>query len=116
MRDLTPAACEVWKAVQVRDRAPLRSEWGADRVLLDGGSGSGRTFDWSLLAGYAEPEAAIIAGGLRADNVAEAAALGSYALDVSSGVESAPGKKDPERMAAFFRARRRLPGRGDQAR
>jgi phosphoribosylanthranilate isomerase len=55
----------------------------------------------------------ILAGGLRAENVAAAAALGTYALDVSSGVESAPGQKDPDRLAAFFRARRRLPGRGD---
>jgi len=115
VRALLPAACAVWKAARVSDhRLPLRAETGADRVLLDARSpGSGHAFDWSLLAGYPELGDAVLAGGLRAENAGRAAALGAYALDVSSGVESAPGQKDPHRLEAFFRARRRLPGRGE---
>jgi indole-3-glycerol phosphate synthase/phosphoribosylanthranilate isomerase len=114
VRELVPPGCEVWKAVRVVERVPGRAATGADRLLLDAASpGAGQRFDWSLLAHHAERSEVILAGGLRAENVAAAAALGTYALDVSSGVEAVPGQKDPDRLAAFFRARRRLPGRGD---
>ena len=69
-------------------------------------------FDWAGLAGYSERADAILAGGLAPENAARAAGFGTWALDVSSGVEAAPGRKDPVRLASFFRARRRLPGRG----
>jgi indole-3-glycerol phosphate synthase/phosphoribosylanthranilate isomerase len=111
LRARLPKGCEVWKAVRVDALVPRRSETGADRVMLDGPASS-RCFDWSLLADDPERSAAVLAGGLRPENVTEAAALGTFAVDVSSGVEAAPGKKDPERIAAFLRARRRLPGRG----
>jgi phosphoribosylanthranilate isomerase len=55
----------------------------------------------------------VLAGGLRPANVAAAAALDTWALDASSGVESAPGRKDPGLLRDFFTQRRRLPGRGD---
>lgn len=115
IRSVVPASCAVWKAVRVRERLPLASESGADRMLLDAvPTASQRVpFDWSLLEGYPERREAILAGGLRPDNVTAAAALGTYALDVSSGVEAAPGRKDPDRLAAFFAGRRRLPGRGE---
>jgi indole-3-glycerol phosphate synthase/phosphoribosylanthranilate isomerase len=114
VRALLPAGCAVWKAVRVRDRVPLRQETGADRLLLDAPSpGSGRPFDWTVLQEYPERSAVMLAGGLRAENVAQAAALGVHGLDVSSGVESAPGRKDPALLDGFFRERRRLPGRGD---
>jgi len=114
VRGLVPVECAVWKAVAVTERAPRREATGADRVVLDAKTpGGGRPFDWKLLAGYAELGESVLAGGLRAENAASAAALGAYALDVSSGVESAPGRKDPNRLKAFFTARRRLPGRGD---
>jgi indole-3-glycerol phosphate synthase/phosphoribosylanthranilate isomerase len=123
IRSLLPASCEVWKAVPGDCRVPLRTGIGADRLLLDGTApgwdgraarlgGWGIPFDWSALAGYPERAEVVLAGGLRAGNVAAAAALGTWALDVSSGVESAPGEKDPELLAAFFAERRRLPGRG----
>ncbi|HEV8197725.1 MAG TPA: bifunctional indole-3-glycerol-phosphate synthase TrpC/phosphoribosylanthranilate isomerase TrpF, partial [Gemmatimonadales bacterium] len=121
MRTLVPEHCEVWKAVRVRERIPLREETGADRLLLDGWApgrlgGSGTPFDWSLLADYAERGTAVLAGGLNAGNAEAAARLQSWALDLSSGVESAPGRKDASRLRDFFSARRRLPGRGDDPR
>ena len=78
-------------------------------LLLDGhaagaAGGSGRTFDWSLLPrGLAQP--LILAGGLHAGNVGDAVrAVRPWAVDVASGVESAPGIKDPGRLEAFIRA------------
>ncbi len=78
-------------------------------VLLDtaGGrsGGTGIAFDWSLLAGRTWPVPVILAGGLRAENVAEAIArVHPAAVDVASGVESSPGIKDESRMRLFFEA------------
>ena len=116
VRRQVPAAIAVWKAERVQERIPERG--GADRLLLDGWTagrlgGTGRTFDWSLLEHFPERAEVILAGGLRASNVAAAAALDTWALDASSGVESAPGRKDPGLLRDFFTQRRRLPGRGD---
>lgn len=82
----------------------------ADGILLDASDprihgGTGKTFDWSL-AREARPYAKIIlAGGLTAANVAQAIFEAKpFAVDVASGVESAPGVKDPAKMRAFFEA------------
>jgi len=80
-------------------------------LLLDahpagGLGGRGETFDWDGIPPLARP--LILAGGLDADNVAAAVRrVRPYGVDVSSGVESAPGIKDPRRMAAFAAAVRR---------
>ena len=75
---------------------------GAD---LPGGGGA--AFDWTLLAGRSFGKPWFLAGGLSPDNLAEAVRLtGAPAVDVSSGVESAPGVKDPVRIAAFLEAAR----------
>jgi phosphoribosylanthranilate isomerase len=82
----------------------------ADIVLLDAAvaglhGGTGATFDWSLLEGDALGRPYILAGGLRPSNVA--AALGRLSpaiVDVSSGVEASPGRKDPDRVRAFVEA------------
>jgi len=67
--------------------------------------GVGARFDWSLLADRAFREPWFLAGGLNPDNAAEAAAIsGAPLLDVSSGVESAPGVKDAALIAAFLKA------------
>ena len=67
--------------------------------------GTGESFDWELLRGHRSEVPAILAGGLRPENVAEAVAIARpYAVDVASGVETEPGRKDHAAMAAFFEA------------
>ena len=87
----------------------LRDYPHATGLLLDGhaageAGGSGKAFDWSLLpGGLAQP--LILAGGLHAGNVGDAVRTARpWAVDVASGVESAPGIKDPARLEAFIRA------------
>jgi phosphoribosylanthranilate isomerase len=65
--------------------------------------GTGQTFDWSLLRGLPAGKRFILAGGLSPVNVAEAIrVVRPYGVDVCSGVESRPGKKDPGKLAAFM--------------
>jgi len=67
--------------------------------------GTGESFDWELLRGHRSEVPALLAGGLRPDNVAAAIEVTHpYAVDVASGVESEPGRKDHAAMAAFFEA------------
>lgn len=76
-----------------------------DRRAKDLPGGTGETFDWELLRGHRSEVPAILAGGLRPDNVAEAVEIAHpYAVDVASGVEAEPGRKDHAKMAAFFEA------------
>ena len=74
----------------------------ADLVLVDSGSpGSGKAFDWSLLDGAARHRL-VLAGGLHPGNVGEAVAtVRPRGVDVASGVESVPGRKDPEKVRLF---------------
>jgi indole-3-glycerol phosphate synthase/phosphoribosylanthranilate isomerase len=118
VRRALPAGCEAWAAVRVTSRVPFRDESAADRLLLDASregmlGGSGRRFDWELLSNREDRAEMVLAGGITADTVAQAVELGTWALDLSSGVESAPGQKDAGRLGTFFARRRRLPGRGD---
>ncbi len=67
--------------------------------------GSGQSFDWELLRGHRSQVPDILAGGLRPDNVAAAIAIAQpFAVDVASGVELEPGRKDHAAMTAFFEA------------
>ena len=93
----------------------------ADRFLLDAkapaGSelpgGNGVTFDWRLLRNLDADVDYMLSGGLNKDNVAQALAeTGARGLDVSSGVESAPGVKDLDRMEQFFAAVRQATAKG----
>ena len=69
--------------------------------------GNGLVFDWTLLTGFESACPWMLSDGLDADNVAEAARIsGARAVDVSSGVESEPGLKDPDRIRAFAAAAR----------
>lgn len=96
-------ACTI-KAFSAGDRTVDRfAEFGADYLLIDGPSpGSGQLFDWRLGEGVVDPGQLIVSGGLRPDNVGEAIAhLHPYGVDVASGVESGPGRKDPHLVQAF---------------
>jgi indole-3-glycerol phosphate synthase / phosphoribosylanthranilate isomerase len=106
VRALIPAETEIWAAAKV-GAGSIGPRTGADRLLFDSGSGgTGRTFDWSRVAGRPELKRSLVAGGLDPANAAEAARLGAYALDVGSGLEAVPGWKDSNRVAAFFEALR----------
>lgn len=107
----------VMKAVGISVREDLARvaefEAVADQILLDAKApkgaalpgGNGAAFDWGLLAGFSPQKPWMLAGGLTPFNVAEAVArTGARQVDVSSGVESAPGVKDEGLMRAFLGA------------
>jgi phosphoribosylanthranilate isomerase len=109
----------VMKALPIEqkpDLAPIRIyEKVADWMLFDGRApreatrpgGLGKTFDWSLLENLDLKIPFMLSGGLDVGNVAEALRITrAPAIDVSSGVERAPGEKDPEKIRAFVRAAR----------
>jgi len=74
----------------------------APYVMFDSGGGTGRTFDWSLVEQHRPQQPFFLAGGLTPDNVAEAIRVTHpYAVDVSSGVEAAPGIKDHQKLRDF---------------
>jgi len=103
------------KALRIRSEADLESAlaFKTPYLLLDAAipgtyGGSGHSIDWDLAAGFvsAHPEKRVIlAGGLRPDNVASAVAMvHPHAVDVASGVESAPGAKDPAKVRELITA------------
>lgn len=96
------------QAVHVTDAASLANaqKSPADLILLDSGAGgTGTSFDWTLLDKFERPY--FLAGGLDPDTVGDAVKrFHPYAVDVSSGIETA-GKKDPAKMAAFVAAVRK---------
>jgi len=92
------------KAFPAGDRTIARfDEFGADYLLIDGENpGSGKVFDWRMGEGVADPRRLIVSGGLRPENVAEAVThLHPFGVDVCSGVEASPGRKDPRLLQAF---------------
>jgi phosphoribosylanthranilate isomerase len=101
------------KAFRVRDAASLQAlpdyrtdAWLLDAYSQDKAGGTGETFNWDLAVEaqrWGRP--IFLAGGLTPENVAEAIRrVRPYAVDVSSGVETVPGKKDPAKVQAFIRA------------
>lgn len=108
---LLPHAYKAVRIATAADVAEARA-YGGPYLLADarvGGAlgGTGKTFDWSLVTGLARERKLTLAGGLTPENVAAAiAAVGPYCVDVASGVESAPGVKDPARVRAFIEAAR----------
>jgi phosphoribosylanthranilate isomerase len=103
----------VIKAVQVKRGfrvASLTRYRAADAILLDGFArglhgGTGRTLDWELARGARRYGRIILAGGLTPENVAEAIRVAEpFAVDVATGVEGRPGRKDPARLRALFAA------------
>jgi phosphoribosylanthranilate isomerase len=114
--DEGPTACDfaprrVVKALRVKAAASLdgHAAYAVSALLLDAWvagayGGTGERFNWELAAAVARQRPVILAGGLRAENVAAAVrSVRPYGVDVSSGVEASPGNKDPEKVAAFIR-------------
>ena len=101
------------KAFPVGHRNIARiDDYGVETVLVDAPSpGSGEVFDWRLAEGVVDPARLIVSGGLHAGNVADAIAhLRPFGVDVSTGVESEPGRKDPSKVRAFVKAARAAAG------
>jgi phosphoribosylanthranilate isomerase len=92
-----------------QDFALAAASAGRGMVLVDSAArgGTGSVPNWGRLAGLNGPGRLILAGGLDSENVVEAVSLVKpFGVDVSSGIEKAPGVKDPERMRAFVEAAR----------
>jgi phosphoribosylanthranilate isomerase len=103
---------KVMKAVRVRDAAQLRQLEGfhTDLHLLDAYSprtpgGTGETFDWELARRHPRTPPLVLSGGLTPDNVGAAIETARpFAVDVASGTEASPGRKDPAKLEAFMHA------------
>ena len=121
--DETPEFCrsflshdiKIMKAIRVKDEADIQKadDFFTDALLLDafdpdkyGGTGS--AFDWNIV-GHINKRV-FLAGGINPDNAATAVALGVYGIDVCSGIESVPGKKDHKKMKKLFENIRHLRG------
>ena len=104
--------CKVMKAVRVRDAGSIRAlaSFDVDYHLLDAylpghRGGTGETFQWELVEAHHRHVPIVLSGGLTAENVGAAiAATHPFAVDTASGTEAAPGRKDPAKLEAFFRA------------
>lgn len=117
--DEGPSYCEearrrtglsLMKAARVRDRAAVRalSAYRTDFHMLDSHvpgtwGGTGGRFDWELASEHPRRPPLVLSGGLDPDNVASAiAVVRPFAVDVASGVEAEPGRKDPDKLRRFF--------------
>jgi phosphoribosylanthranilate isomerase len=104
--------CKVIKAVRVRSGADVRAlaAFHTDYHLLDSympglPGGTGETFSWEIARAHRGRIPVILSGGLNPDNVVDAiAVVHPYAVDVASGVERNPGRKDPAKLTAFAEA------------
>ena len=122
--DEGPAYCQeaarrtglkVIKAARVRDAASVRAlqTYHTDFHMLDTyvpgrPGGTGERFDWSLAAEHTGSVPVILSGGLLPENIGEAiATVHPFAIDVASGVESVPGRKDPDKLSRLFESVRK---------
>lgn len=104
-----------YKAIAVKDGSAIEiaRRFPGEHLLVDASvpgipGGTGRTFDWAIAEAIAKERTLTLAGGLTPQNVAEAVrTVRPFRVDVASGVESAPGKKDPELVRAFVAAAKR---------
>lgn len=114
--DESPQFCRMFLSLNVRTMKALRvknqddiqraEDYFTDAILLDAFhpekyGGTGLTFDWNIV-GHIEKRI-FLAGGINPDNAAEAVKLGVYGIDVCSGVEAEPGKKDHKKMKKLFK-------------
>jgi len=113
--DETPEYCEalrwisakVMKAIRVKDAADIEraNDYYTDAILLDAFhpeeyGGTGQKFDWNLVRRL--QTRVFLAGGITPENAVEAVEVGAYGIDICSGIESTPGKKDHEKMQKLF--------------
>lgn len=103
---MLPTSTAIWKAYRIKNELPQFSQL-ADRIVLDAyqpgiPGGTGLTFDWQLLRQHTLSQPVMLAGGLTPDNVNHALKTPVSGLDLNSGVESAPGVKDPAKIATAF--------------
>ena len=109
---LTPHAFRAFRGIPESNAGYERNE--APFMLIDAAvkgvyGGSGVTADWTAAAKLAQQYPLLLAGGLTPENVADAVCqVNPWGVDVASGVESAPGEKDPEKMSAFVKAVREV--------
>jgi phosphoribosylanthranilate isomerase len=104
--------CKVMKAVRVKDAGSIQAlvAYEVDYHLLDAYKpghvgGTGETFQWELVKLHRGHVPIVLSGGLTPDNVADGiAAVRPFAVDTASGTEASPGRKDPAKVEAFFRA------------
>jgi len=103
------------KALRIRERADIDKAdyYFTDAILLDAFhpqkyGGTGLTFDWNIIGHIGKR--VFLAGGINPDNAAEAVKLGVYGIDVCSGIEAEPGKKDHNKMKRLFDNIRHLRG------
>jgi phosphoribosylanthranilate isomerase len=93
-----PKGIRVWKAFRIKDAETPVPDYPAEAIMIDG-----KAYDWSRTAHFTRP--LILAGGLGPDNVQEAIQRSKpWAVDVASGVEVSPGRKDHARMKKFIEA------------
>jgi phosphoribosylanthranilate isomerase len=104
--------CKVMKAARVHDAAQVQAlrRYATDFHLLDAYSprapgGTGESFDWELATLHPRTPPVVLSGGLTPENVGQAIEQARpFAVDTASGTESEPGRKDPAKLEAFFRA------------
>jgi phosphoribosylanthranilate isomerase len=121
--DETPEFCKslnwtnarIIKAIRVQSADDIRKAdtYPVDAILLDAFDetlygGTGKTFDWSLIGNLYRR--IFLAGGITPENVVQALERDVYCIDVCSGIESEPGKKDPQKMRLLFENIRRATG------
>lgn len=112
LRPKLSVECQIWKAIGVTDHIPTLEYQHLDRILLDckigdQSGGTGKSFDWRLLQKNGKSLVTndielILAGGLNPSNIKDAVATGVAGLDLNSGVESAPGIKDQQKITQAF--------------
>ena len=114
-RSLLKLNTAVIKAIRIKDQKDIQQaeNYLSDAVLLDSFDskrygGTGKTFDWNFISHT--NKRIFLAGGINPENAAAAAMLNVYAIDVCSGIESEPGKKDHKKMKSLFENIRHLRG------
>jgi len=114
-RELFSHNVKVMKALRVKEQADIKKadDYFTDAILLDAFNpekygGTGLTFDWNIIGHIGKR--VFLAGGINPDNAADAVKLGVYGIDVCSGIEAEPGKKDHKKMKELFDNIRHLRG------